>query len=332
MPKKQLLKKTDAPKVVKNAKPNAIEPPVVSDEEYRCSCCGHKYKKQETNFNRSKSPIYEGNNGYISICRHCIAKLYEQYVKFYDNDEDAAAERICQITDMYFDPDIWASSRKISESRGGRSRNRISTYISRLNLTQVEGCTTYSDTLIRRWEAADAENTAPVVDMEQGDDNAVPKDVMRRFGTGFEAGDYDSMQYEYQNWVDRYGDPIDKRQEELYISICYMKLNLQKLLQKGDTNIGTAANSYKTQIEAATTEIEDRLKKAEAEKQLSPIGEMIRDIEEFCPAEYYKDKKLFADYDKLREYIDRFMTRPLRNLLTGSKELDKEFSLSNSEE
>ena len=34
----------------------------------------------------------------------------------------------------------------------------------------------------------------------------------------------------------------------------------------------------------------------------------------------------------LKEYIERFMTRPLRNLLTGSKELDKEFSLSDSEE
>ena len=78
--------------------------------------------------------------------------------------------------------------------------------------------------------------------------------------------------------------------------------------------------------------IEARKKKAEAEKQLSPLGEMIRDIEEFCPAEYYKDKKLYADFDHLKEYIERFMTRPLRNLLTGSKELDKEFSLSDSEE
>ena len=83
---------------------------------------------------------------------------------------------------------------------------------------------------------------------------------------------------------------------------------------------------------AFITEIEDRKKKAEAEKQLSPLGEMIRDIEEFCPAEYYKDKKLYADFDHLKEYIERFMTRPLRNLLTGSKELDKEFSLSDSEE
>lgn len=328
--KKQLMKPTPQ-KVVKDAKPIKVEPRVVGDEEYRCTCCGHKYKKQETYFNRSKSPIYKGNNGFMSICQNCIAELYEQYVKFYGGDEDASAERICQITDTYFDKDIWAISRKISNSRGGKSRNRISTYISKLNLRNHDIGTTYSDTLVRRWEA-DVANAATVAEVEENKDIETPTDVVRRFGTGFDAGDYDSLQYEYQNWVDRYGDPIDKRQEELYISICYMKLNLQKLLQKGDANIGAAANNYKSQIEAATTEIEDRKKKAEAEKHLSPLGEMIRDIEEYCPAEYYKDKKLYADFDHLREYIERFMTRPLRNLLTGSRELDKEFSLSDAEE
>lgn len=341
-PRKQLIKSPK--KVVKDAKPTEIEPKVEVNEEYKCTCCGHKFKRQETNFGKSKSPIYKGNNGYLSICRNCVAELYEQYVKFYDNDENAAAERICQITDMYFDETLWASSRKISESRGGQSRNRISTYISRLNLACAGGTTTYSDTLVKRWadedieaeaQAAEEAEKEPEEEPEAEPEEAAPpvaEDVVRRFGSGFEPGDYESMQYEYDDWVERYGDPIDKRQEELYVSICFMKQNLRKLLQKGDSNIGAAANSYRAQIDAATTEIEDRKRKAEAEKQLTPVGEMIRDIEEFCPAEYYKDKKLFADFDGLKEYIERFMFRPLRNLLTGSKELDKEFSLSDSED
>lgn len=186
--KKQLMKPATQ-KVVKDAKPTEVEPRVISDEEYRCTCCGHKYKKQETNFGRSKSPIYKGNNGFVSICKNCVAELYEQYVKFYDGDEDAAAERICQITDMYFDLDIWASSRKISESRNGKSRNRISTYISRLNLSQVDGATTYSDTLVRRWEA-NVENAPTVEDVAKNDDIQTPEEVVRRFGVGFDAGDY----------------------------------------------------------------------------------------------------------------------------------------------
>ncbi len=49
--KKQLMKPTPQ-KVVKDAKPSEVEPRVVSDEEYRCTCCGHKYKKQQKYFNR----------------------------------------------------------------------------------------------------------------------------------------------------------------------------------------------------------------------------------------------------------------------------------------
>lgn len=327
--KKQLKKPVQ--KVVKEAKPTEIEPKIIPDETYRCVCCGYKYKKQESNFSKSKSPLFKGNHSYIPICRNCVAELYEQYSKFYNGDENAAADRICQITDMYYDQDLWDSSRKISEMRGGKSRNRISTYISRLNLNQADGATTYSDTLVRRWKAQ-VENAETIEEVVENEDIETPEEVVRRFGMGFEAGEYESLQYEYDDWVKRYGLPGDKRQEELYVSICFMKLNLRKLLQKGDSNIGTAANSYKSQIDAATTEIEDRKKKAEADKRLTPLGEMIRDIEEYCPAEYYKDKKIYADFDSLREYIERFMIRPLRNLLTGSKELDKEFSLSDAEE
>lgn len=329
--KKQLMKKPSAPKVNKNAKPSEVEPRIDNDEEYRCTCCGHKYKKQETNFGSSKSPLFKGNNGYLSICRHCIATLYDQYIPFYDNDEDAAMERICQITDMYFDPDIWAMSRKISTSKDGRSRNRVSTYISKLNLKQSDGCNTYSDTLIRRWEA-EVENAETVQEAAKNDDIVVSVETMRRFGMGFSDGDYDVMQSEYDSWIEKMGEPMDKRQEELYVTMCYMKLNFQKSIQAGSAGIGALANAYKAFIEAATTEIEDRKKKAEAEMELKPIGMLFRDIEEYCPAEYYKDKKLYADFDHLKEYISRFMARPLVNLLTGSKEMDKEFNLSGSEE
>lgn len=43
--KKQLMKPATQ-KVVKDAKPTEVEPRVISDEEYRCTCCGHKYKNR----------------------------------------------------------------------------------------------------------------------------------------------------------------------------------------------------------------------------------------------------------------------------------------------
>ena len=40
---------------------------------------------------------------------------------------------------------------------------------------------------------------------------------------------------------------------------------------------------------------------------------------------YFEDKKLYEDYDHIKEYIDRFLFRPLKNLITGSRDFDKEF-------
>lgn len=325
MAAKKQLKKTTTPKINKNAKPSEIEPRIVTDETYRCSCCGHKYPKQEGNFNVSKSPIYRGNNGYMTICKRCIGQLYDQYIDFYDKDEDAAMERICQITDMYVDETAWSASRKISADR-----NRMSAYVSKLNLNQSAVGATYSDTLIRRWEA-EVENAKTVAEAEKNE-NGVDPETVRRFGVGFSDGDYEAMETEYKSWVEKEGEPIDKRQEELYVTMCFLRLNLQKSVQGTGGNVGTVANSYKSFIEAATTEIEDRKKAAEQEAELKPIGLLYKEIEQFTPAEFYRDKKLYSDFDYLGDYINRFMTRPLRNLLTGSKEMDKEFNLSGSEE
>lgn len=323
MAAKKQLKKTVAQKVNKDAKPSEAEPRVVSDEVYRCPRCGHKYPKQDGNFNVSKSPLFKGNNGYVVYCKKCVAEMFDENVAFFDKDEDAAMERVCQIIDLCVNETAWAAARKISANR-----NRMSGYFSKLNIRQSSEDSTYSDTLVRRFEA---EAEMPNEASDTGD-TSVNLDVIRRFGLGFSDSDYDTLQGEYDSWVERCGAPVDKRQDELYVSICYLKLNLQNSVRNGAAGVGALANSYKAFIEAATTEIEDRKKKAESEMQLSPLGVMIRDIEEHCPADFYKDQKLYADYDHLREYITRFMTRPLNNLLTGSKEMDKEFNLSGSEE
>ena len=326
MAAKKQLKKPAPLKVNKDAKPSEAEPRVVEDRVYRCPRCGHEYTKQEGNFSPSKSPLFKGNNGYVVYCRKCVAEMFEENIPFFDKDEDSAMERVCQIIDLCVDETAWAASRKISANR-----NRMSGYISKLNIKQSSKESTYSDTLIRRFEA-EVENAATVQEAEDNDDITTNIEVIRRFGLGFSDGDYDTLQGEYDSWVDRCGAPVDKRQDELYVSICYLKLNLQNSVKNSAAGVGALANSYKAFIEAATTEIEDRKKKAEAEMQLSPLGVMIRDIEEHCPADFYKDKAIYADYDHLKEYIQRFMLRQLNNLLTGSKEMDKEFNLSGSEE
>ena len=55
------------------------------------------------------------------------------------------------------------------------------------------------------------------------------------------------------------------------------------------------------------------------------IGVNAEIIEKYTPAEYYKDKHLYKDFDHIGEYIERFLLRPLKNLMFGSKDRDTEF-------
>ena len=48
-------------------------------------------------------------------------------------------------------------------------------------------------------------------------------------------------------------------------------------------------------------------------------------IAKYTPEEYYKNKKLYKDFDGLQDYIERFVLRPLRNLMFGTQDRDKEY-------
>ena len=293
---------------------------------YHCTACGKGYMRQKDNFNVSPSPYYAANNGYLTICRHCLEKAYDYYRdQVCDGDQDKAMELLCATINTCFDETAWANAKKHPQA----NRSKISMYFAKLNLAQTKGAS-WADTLQYR-KASKIENAPSIQAVQDNPNNITPIEVVRRFGLGFTDQDYESLQFEYEDWVKKYGEPEDKRQDELYKNICYLKLHMLKSIQNGDSGIASLAKEYKSSIEAATTELEDRRQRKEDAVKLDPLGVLISDIEHYTPAEYYKDQSLFRDADGLGAYATRFIFRPLKNLLTGSKELDKEFSLSEKE-
>lgn len=55
------------------------------------------------------------------------------------------------------------------------------------------------------------------------------------------------------------------------------------------------------------------------------LGMSIETIEKYTPAEYYKNKKLFKDFDGIGDYAERHILRPLKNLMFGTEERDAEY-------
>jgi hypothetical protein len=47
-------------------------------------------------------------------------------------------------------------------------------------------------------------------------------------------------------------------------------------------------------------------------------------IEETEPAEYYADKTMFKDFDNIGFYFEKYVTRPLKNFVMGSRDFNVE--------
>ena len=295
-------------------------------QKYFCTSCGRGFIRQKDNFNVSPSPMYKGNGHFLTVCKNCLKEMFDDFTEnIFDGNQDEAAELICSITNTCFDKTAWANAKKVPVTR-----SRISAYFSKLNLGQTKGAS-YVDTVIFQRENQ-IENILSIQQVQDDPDCTVSVETVRLFGIGFLEQEYETLKYEYDDWVAKYGSPEDKRQEELYKSICYLKLQLQKSVQNGDAGVGALAKAYKDYINAATTEIEDRRQKKEDSVRLDPLGVWIGEIEKHTPAEFYKEKPLYSDFDGIGRYANRFIFRPLKNLLTGSKELDKEFNLSDKED
>ena len=55
-------------------------------------------------------------------------------------------------------------------------------------------------------------------------------------------------------------------------------------------------------------------------------------ISDYTPEEFYQDRELYADFDKIGEYMERHILRPMMNLETGSDIRDTEYFVPEGDE
>lgn len=295
----------------------------MAENEFRCSACGNIYTQQDKNFPHSNSPFFAGNNHRLTVCHKCLESFMKQYQSILGNQDDAL-RRMCLHLDMYLDERIIESTRAAALN----CQTRIRRYISSLNLTR-EAARTYDDYIaeqqmfgINSSEEFEEKVTTKTPELTKEDFNF--------WGAGYTAEEMLLMKNHYNQLNDQRTseDPM----QEVYIrDLCELKVLQTRAFSKNDIDsIQKLKKLYQdTAKNANLNPISQRGKTKEGQEKM--LGEYLSMIEMHCPAEYYKDKKLFSDFDKIGKYMERFILRPLKNLLIGSKELDAEYALGENE-
>lgn len=285
-----------------------------SKHKYKCSCCGKGFNSLKNNFQKTNSPLYQANDGYLPWCKSCTDLYMNILVGFYSQNEEHAIEHFCQQVDWVYDIEPLKCAREISSDR-----SRISSYAAKKNLN-VGNRKTYFDTLKYNYEQKQHE---VITSREQAksEDSTITASAVDRWGVGFTEQDYKNLDEHYR-MLKKVNPNIDSNQEIFVKDLCNIHMLKIHALQNGDSKeYATLVEQYaKTFKQAGLRTVEEK-DSSNDETFCMTLGF----ISDYTPEEFYQDKELYADWDQIGEYMERHILRPMMNLETGSDVRDKEF-------
>lgn len=289
---------------------------------FYCSACGKTYKKQESNFCKSQSPLFANNNGFVHICKKCTDKHYYNLVDYFSKNEEKAMDRMCQLFDWYYSDEIFAATRKISANR-----SRVCAYPAKSNLPQYNSKgKTYIDTIADR--ANDViHSVEELEEMKADGQTGISKAMFERWGQ-VSSEDMTALDEHYK-MLKKHNPNCDNNQEIFIKDLCYTKLLQLKAFKDGNSNdFEKYTKLYRETFKQAGLKTVQETDSSGEET----LGVTLAVISQYTPEEYYKDKKLYKDFDGIGDYFSRFVLRPLKNLILGSSERDKEYCVKDGED
>lgn len=285
-----------------------------SKHKYKCSCCGKGYNSLKNNFQKSNSPLFQSNDGYLPWCKECTDKYMIQLTAFYSGNEEHAIEHFCRQVDWVYDIEPLKCAREISSDR-----SRISHYAAKKNLN-VGGRKTYFDSLKYNYEQRQ-DDVITSREQAKSEESTISASAVDRWGVGFTEIDYKLMDDHYR-MLKRQNPNCDANQEIFIKSLCSLSMLQANALKDGDSDkyIKLTEQYAKTFKQAGLRTVEEK-DSSNDETFCMTLGF----ISDYTPEEFYQDKELYADWDKIGEYMERHVLRPMINLETGSDVRDKEF-------
>lgn len=285
--------------------------------------CGKRFSRQKDNFSFSQSPFFKGNNSYLPVCKSCIDSVTDQYTEKLGN-QDEAIKRIALHWDMYVSDSLLSSTKKIDANR-----SRVSCYIKDCNLQQNTGKT--YDTYLDEQKSNTINSIEEFEKLKSEDTTSVSDRTFKRWGTGFSDVELTELDRHYKMLKDLQISADDVVQDIQIRSACEQHIMKLRTREKDPDKYIKFVESYNKTLEKAGLKSKANIRDSLNEGAVI-VGKWIDDIENHCPAEFYSDKKKYYDFFDIKEYIERFLYRPLKNLLLGTKEKDFEFNIDNTQE
>lgn len=287
-------------------------------------CMGHNTPmlqciglKKDSEFFSSWSPFH--SNGKVPYCKECCGKMFQYYL-----DETKSAKTALYYTlmkiDIPFIKNIYeiVNERSLSGDKNGkRTPINIGTYVNELRRysKNKEIWADFSATDVDITEVDAKIQTAEIKQKEM-------KQWEIDWGIQDEVCDYEFLNDTFNRYT-KGVEFVNPQQEDLYRDLCRDRLLLRKINDNrynGDETIDKVQNRIsKTMATLKVDQFESNKPKTASEQSFFA---KIAQIEQTKPADLYKEPKKYKDFNKLRQYEEDMVLRPLLNTLCGHRDFD----------
>ena len=278
-----------------------------------CTMCGQE-KEMVANFYKSYSFMFKGNNERLPLCKECVNKMFQRYLKKTKSSMKALYE-CCRKLDIYFKESLY-----ISMAEKYDDKVIFGQYISKINSLPQNKGRTFENSDLLDLEKEEKEKQVAYERYKASSEF----DLVRKQGKNFTKEELQELEEHYE-FYEKKVDLSKIQVERMVVQICIKEIEIEKARMNGENTKDLENLLIKYMNEGSLTP--KTMSAMEQSQSQKTFGTWIDDIEQYRPAEYFKDKKIYEDFDSLKEYLERFIFRPLKNLLIGTREFDGEFNV-----
>lgn len=265
-------------------------------------CILHKIELPVEDFYKSANPLHDG---YTPYCKKCTQKIFDDYYKRFNNVE-TAIWYTCSEIGVPFIRSIY--EQMLTKIKSIKNPNFIGIYMTYLNAQRRSTVKwdSFADTDVPMGEV----NTLQDIEISRQEQI---RELKMTWGDDLEIDDISFLEWRFTTYTKDM--ELTEYQASRYRDLCSCELKIKKDIDT-QQNIKLKALIAK---ELGIDQFSIDKEKTEAEKY---IENDIYMMEKYEPAEYYSDKNLYADFVGIHEYWIKWVLRPIKNLITGSKDYE----------
>ncbi len=258
------------------------------------------------------------SNGYMSICKKCCNEIYENNFVVERSLEKALLKTCKALNIAWISNAVGGTKAHIEKfkSKGKTGLQVFGIYKSKIStLSNLSG-----DASLTFEEYPTVESIS--INEKVTDDQDFNKYLKEFWGPDLPFDDYEFLESELARYEETHKSDTAS-EKSLLRQICFAELDIRKSRMGGKSGDASAIKRLQDLMKTASVD-PGKASLANSGKAKETFSSFVKVIEENEPASYYEDKKLFKDFDDIDFYFKKYVTRPLKNFVTQSRDFNVE--------